>query len=187
MNKTNAFLVLLLVMEFYLFWRLDVALRKSKPLDFTEISGRIRSHIALVVLGTMGCAGFLTLAFAVVSSDSEWLSKLGPLLIFATCAVLTARPALPWSEVRWDENGVEGYVYSWRHPIIPKHRKVTWEGISEVKMQRGGTILLGDNKRCLLAWPGAYRGHRFLNAHLSKMRPDLFYAPYYIVPIPREK
>ena len=187
MSKANAFLALLLVVEVYLFWRLDVALGKSKPLNFTETSGRIRSHIALALLSVVVSGGFLALAFFVIPLDSEWLSKLGPFLIFTTCAVLTARLALPWSEIRWDKNGLEGDLYSWRHPIIPKRRIVSWGEISEVKMQRGGTILLDANKRRMLVWPGAYQGHSFLNAHLAKMRPDLFYAPHYIVPIPRKK
>lgn len=171
----------------YMAWRLDAALKKSKPVELTKNAGRIKPHIASVIVSIVAIIFCLITAFGLIFSDVEWLRKLGPILITIASVFLFTRLLPPWNEICWSESGLEGYCFSWRHPIFPKYRKVAWQDIYEMKLQGGGTLLRDKNSRRLLAWPEAYLGHTFLNKHVAKMRPDLFYAPHYITPIPREK
>lgn len=187
MNYTITSFVLLAVAMLYMAWRWDIALKKSRPVEFTKNEGRIKPHVASVVVAIVAIILCLMTVFGLITSDVEWPRKLGPILIIIATTFLFTRLLPPWNEVCWSERGLEGYCFSWRYPIIPQHRKISWQDIVEVKRQGGGTILLDKNNRRLLAWPVAYLGHTFLNEHVAKKRPDLFYPPYYLEPIPRKK
>ncbi len=187
MYYTITLLVLLFGVLLYMAWRMDIALKKSKPVEFTESTGRIKPHILSVVAMVVAIIFGLLAVTGLILSDIEWLRKIGPIIITLAALFLFSRLLPPWNEICWNEKGVEGYYFSWLNPIIPKYRKVAWKDIHGVKISGGGTILLDENSRPLLAWRQAHLGHTFLNNHVAKKRPDLFYAPNYLEPIPRKK
>ncbi len=187
MNKTTAFLVLLLVVEFYLFWRLDIALKRSKPVCFTEKSGRTRPHnLFRAAIAVMGAVCVLTTGVLFLS-DVDWFRRLGSGLAFLVIGVLIGRNSLPQNNIKWDANRIEGPQFSWRHPIVPKRISIKWEDIWEVKTHRGRRFVTDKSQNKRVGWTGAYLGCSFLNKHLVAKRPDLFYPPYYLEPIPRGK
>ena len=187
MNPIIVFVIIAAIAMFFLFWRVTAAITRSEPLDFTRVSGRSRVHnFFRIPIAAMSAFCVLT-AVALFLSDAEWFRRLGAGFAFLATGVLLGRITLPQNDIVWDVHGIEGPQFSWRHPIIPKRIFIEWEDIWEVTAHTNGKFVKNKSQSKLIGWTGAYLGYTFLDKYLVEKRPDLFYAPHYIVPIPRKK